>query len=112
MADAAGQGTTWSDLTAPILDATGAPVTAPTGIAVVLYDALDADASAGVTWSHCGNGVWRVKKPLAANAPLGAWGGVLTYTAGTLVRRQRIAFSVVTPAQAGPPGGGVRAADA
>jgi hypothetical protein len=100
------QGATYSDLTAPILDASGAPVTDGAGdITVVLLDANDDDQSSGITIAHSSGGRYRITKTLSGSAVTGAWGGTVVYDdeAG-LVRRQTIDFTVVTAAQADPAG--------
>lgn len=100
------QGATYSDLTAPILDASGTAITdGANDITVTLLDANDDDQSTGITIAHSSGGRYRITKTLSGSAVTGAWGGTVVYDDGVNpVRTQTIDFTVITSAQADPAG--------
>jgi hypothetical protein len=102
--DEVAQGAVWSDLSHPIRDAAGTPLTAGAGsIVVTLFDAANVSQASGVTATHVSGGRYRLSKTLAADAAVGAWGGLLTYNDGANpVRTQSIDFEVITAARADP----------
>lgn len=98
MADVVEQGAVWSDLTEPVLDLEGDPITTAiqADFAVVLLDSADIDRSSGVTVVHSTGGRYRLEKTIAADAATGSWGGTVTYDDGSLLTwEQSIDFSVV-----------------
>lgn len=108
--DTVAQGSTWSDVTTPILSVSGSIVTnglsgTPTVTLTTLRDSADADRRTGATLTYAGDGAYRITKPIPSDGALGSWFGVITYDDGAgFVRTYPFGFTVVTPAQADPAG--------
>ena len=102
------QSATWSDVTAPITNASGATVTngltgTPTVTLTTLRDSAAVDRRTGASLSYDGDGGYRVTKPIPADGALGAWWGVVTYNDGAgFVRTYAFGFAVRTAAQFDP----------